>query len=95
MVPPHMNMIIITAQIEYKFVIKDNPVPFHCSPISSCATPLQMEASLVGVMGTAIPDVLQPGALRWSRKTQGPVVKVLPVSRQWPMRQLTLRMCVV
>ncbi|GFS60769.1 hypothetical protein TNCV_2001681 [Trichonephila clavipes] len=33
-------------------------------------------------MGTAIPYILQPGALRWFGKTQGPIVKVLPVSRK-------------
>ncbi|GFX86161.1 hypothetical protein TNCV_2560431 [Trichonephila clavipes] len=38
-------------------------------------------ASLVShVMGVAIPDVFQPGSLRWFGKTQGLVVKMLPVS---------------
>ncbi|GFX54753.1 hypothetical protein TNCV_2556391 [Trichonephila clavipes] len=36
------------------------------------------------VMDAAIPDVLQPVALRYFGKTQGPVVKVLPLSRQRP-----------
>ncbi|PRD33298.1 UNVERIFIED_CONTAM: Astacin [Trichonephila clavipes] len=46
-------------------------------------------------MGAEIPDVLQPGALQQFGKTQGPVVKVLPVSGQRPMRQLALRVRVV
>ncbi|GFS82992.1 hypothetical protein TNCV_1568581 [Trichonephila clavipes] len=69
-------------------------------PVSSCATKLQTEASgvvslAVHVMGAAIPDVLQPGTLRWFGKTQEPVVKVLPVPRQQPMRQLALHLRVV
>ncbi|GFW85546.1 uncharacterized protein TNCV_851981 [Trichonephila clavipes] len=47
------------------------------------------------LMATSIPDVIQPGALRWFTKTQGPVVKVLPVSRQRPIRHLALRVRVV
>ncbi|GFX78123.1 e3 ubiquitin-protein ligase RNF13 [Trichonephila clavipes] len=38
------------------------------------------------VMDPTIPDVLQPGALQWFGKTQRPVVKVLPVCGQRPMR---------
>ncbi|GFV64918.1 hypothetical protein TNCV_197301 [Trichonephila clavipes] len=30
----------------------DNLVPFRCSPIPSCATPLQAKASLVGVISS-------------------------------------------
>ncbi|GFW99151.1 e3 ubiquitin-protein ligase RNF13 [Trichonephila clavipes] len=42
------------------------------------------------IMGATIPDILQLGALRWFRKKQRPLVKVLPVSEQRPMRQLAL-----
>ncbi|GFS50300.1 e3 ubiquitin-protein ligase RNF13 [Trichonephila clavipes] len=42
--------------------------------------------------GCAIPNVLQPGAFVWFEKTQGPLIKVLPVPG-WPrMKQLPLRM---
>ncbi|GFV55487.1 hypothetical protein TNCV_3776741 [Trichonephila clavipes] len=46
-------------------------------------------------MSAAIPDVLPPGTMRWFGKTQGPVVKMLPVFGQLPMRQLALRMRVL
>ncbi|GFX30520.1 pro-neuregulin-2, membrane-bound isoform [Trichonephila clavipes] len=45
MSPPHPYTIVITAQIESRFVIEDNPVPFRCRLILSFATLLQMEAS--------------------------------------------------
>ncbi|GFV98405.1 hypothetical protein TNCV_623641 [Trichonephila clavipes] len=51
MKPPHMNTIVFTSQIESRFVTEDNLVPFRCSPIPSCATPLQVETSLVDVVG--------------------------------------------
>ncbi|GFW81611.1 hypothetical protein TNCV_2882881 [Trichonephila clavipes] len=41
---PHTNTIVITAEIESGFVAKDDLVPFHCSPVSSCVAPLQAEA---------------------------------------------------
>ncbi|GFV36932.1 hypothetical protein TNCV_1940181 [Trichonephila clavipes] len=40
---PHTNTAVITAEIESGFVAKDDLIPFHCSLISSCVTPLQME----------------------------------------------------
>ncbi|GFS61647.1 hypothetical protein TNCV_4312981 [Trichonephila clavipes] len=48
---PHTNTIVITAEIESGFVAKDGLVPFHCSPDSSCAAPLQTEASMSGCQG--------------------------------------------
>ncbi|GFV63899.1 hypothetical protein TNCV_3787721 [Trichonephila clavipes] len=45
---PHTNTIVITAEIESGFVAKDDLVPFHCNPVSSCAAPLQTEASMGG-----------------------------------------------
>ncbi|GFV26759.1 uncharacterized protein TNCV_2098941 [Trichonephila clavipes] len=37
---PHTNTIVITAEIEYGFVGKDDLVPFRCSPVFSCVAPL-------------------------------------------------------
>ncbi|GFW20410.1 hypothetical protein TNCV_4546771 [Trichonephila clavipes] len=48
---PHTNTIVITAEIESRFVAKDDLVPFRCSPVSSCAAPLQTEASMGGRQG--------------------------------------------
>ncbi|GFS86788.1 hypothetical protein TNCV_2407701 [Trichonephila clavipes] len=45
---PHTNTIVITAEIESGFVAKGDLVPFRCSPVSSCAAPLQTEASMDG-----------------------------------------------
>ncbi|GFX24895.1 e3 ubiquitin-protein ligase RNF13 [Trichonephila clavipes] len=43
------------------------------------------------VMGAVIPNVLQPGAFVWFEKTQGPLVKALPVPGGRPMKQLAVR----
>ncbi|GFX45521.1 uncharacterized protein TNCV_2740581 [Trichonephila clavipes] len=43
------------------------------------------------VMGAAIPNVLQPGALIRFEKTDGPLVKVLPVPGRRPMKKLAVR----
>ncbi|GFW72059.1 e3 ubiquitin-protein ligase RNF13 [Trichonephila clavipes] len=52
--------------------------------------------SLTGpVMSAAIPDILQPGALRRFGKTQRPIVMVLSVSGQRSIRQLVLHLRVV
>ncbi|GFY09533.1 hypothetical protein TNCV_4322121 [Trichonephila clavipes] len=64
-----------------RFVAEDDLVPFHCSPIPSCVTPLQMEASLVDVIGSAC-----DGSREGSGIQRAPVVKMLPVSEQRPMR---------
>ncbi|GFU75634.1 uncharacterized protein TNCV_2863481 [Trichonephila clavipes] len=42
-------------------------------------------------MGTTIPNVLQSGVFVWFEKTQGPLVKVLPVPGWRPMKQLAER----
>ncbi|GFV41530.1 hypothetical protein TNCV_3626821 [Trichonephila clavipes] len=34
-----------------RFVAKDDLVPFSCNPVSSCAAPLQTEASMGGCQG--------------------------------------------
>ncbi|GFV21447.1 uncharacterized protein TNCV_2372041 [Trichonephila clavipes] len=43
------------------------------------------------VMGSTIPNVIQPGAFVWFEKTQGPLVKVLPVPGWQSMKQLSVR----
>ncbi|GFY32794.1 uncharacterized protein TNCV_4639001 [Trichonephila clavipes] len=48
---PIRNTIVISAEIESGFVTKDELVPFHFSPVSSCAVPLQTEASMGGRLG--------------------------------------------
>ncbi|GFS81086.1 e3 ubiquitin-protein ligase RNF13 [Trichonephila clavipes] len=58
---------------------------------------LQTEALIGGrqgaahVMGATIPNVLQPSASIWFEKTQGPLMKVLPVPGWRPMKQLAVR----
>ncbi|GFU86198.1 uncharacterized protein TNCV_368561 [Trichonephila clavipes] len=44
------------------------------------------------VMGSAMPNVIQPGAFVWFEKAQGPLVKVLPVPGLRLMKQLSVRM---
>ncbi|GFU88679.1 hypothetical protein TNCV_4443561 [Trichonephila clavipes] len=48
---PHTNTIVITAEIESGFVAKDDLLRFCCSPVSSCAAPLQTKASMAGRQG--------------------------------------------
>ncbi|GFT97445.1 hypothetical protein TNCV_1628721 [Trichonephila clavipes] len=48
---PHTDTIVITAEIESGFVAKDDLVPFRCSPVSSCAAPLQTDTSMSGRQG--------------------------------------------
>ncbi|GFW09775.1 hypothetical protein TNCV_868371 [Trichonephila clavipes] len=43
-----MNTIVITAQIESRFVAEDDLIPFRCIPILSRATPRQTETSVDG-----------------------------------------------
>ncbi|GFT68548.1 uncharacterized protein TNCV_248631 [Trichonephila clavipes] len=47
----HTRTIFITAEIESTFVTKDDLVPFRCRPVSSCAAPLQTDASMGGRQG--------------------------------------------
>ncbi|GFW04125.1 uncharacterized protein TNCV_2668901 [Trichonephila clavipes] len=94
---PHTNTITITAKIESGFVAKDNLVPFHYSPVSSWVAQLNggvdwWATRAAQVMGAAILNVLQPGAFVWFEKTQGPLMKVLPVPGWRPMKQLVVRM---
>ncbi|GFX05722.1 hypothetical protein TNCV_3198391 [Trichonephila clavipes] len=48
---PHTNTIVITAEIESGFVVRDDMVPFCCSPVSSCVAPFQTETSMGGRQG--------------------------------------------
>ncbi|GFX85106.1 hypothetical protein TNCV_4979611 [Trichonephila clavipes] len=48
---PYTNTIVTTAEIESRFVAKDDLVPSHFSPVSSCAAPLQREALMGGRQG--------------------------------------------
>ncbi|GFS64867.1 hypothetical protein TNCV_2000781 [Trichonephila clavipes] len=87
---PHTN---ITAEIESGFIAKDDLVPFRCSLKPLHSTPLQTDASMAAhVMSTAISIFLQLGALLWFEKTRRPLMKVLPVSRSRPMKQLAVSM---
>ncbi|PRD25274.1 UNVERIFIED_CONTAM: hypothetical protein NCL1_41373 [Trichonephila clavipes] len=88
-------MIVITAEIESGFAAKDDLVPFHCTQSSFLVRGTTPNGGVDGwasraahVMGTTIPNVLQPGAFVWFEKTQGPIVKVLPVPGWRPMKQL-------
>ncbi|GFV75236.1 hypothetical protein TNCV_295511 [Trichonephila clavipes] len=90
-------MIVITAEIESRFVAKDDLVPFHCSLGSSCAATLQTEASMGGRQGSTRigrRDPKCPSAKRlvWFKKTQGPLMKMLSMPGWRPMEQLVLRM---
>ncbi|GFS96601.1 hypothetical protein TNCV_3943911 [Trichonephila clavipes] len=93
--PPHTHTIVITAQVESSFVAEDDLVPFVADQSRRARHHLKRrrkgEGTLTArVMGAVIPDILQPYTLRWFGKTQGPVVKVLKVSGQQPMRKLAL-----
>ncbi|GFW51915.1 hypothetical protein TNCV_1188461 [Trichonephila clavipes] len=44
----HDHTIVITTQIESTFVAENDLVPFCCSPVPSCVTPLQTETLAVG-----------------------------------------------
>ncbi|GFW40938.1 hypothetical protein TNCV_4369861 [Trichonephila clavipes] len=44
-------MIVTTAEIESGFIVKDDLVALRYSPVSSCTTPLQTEASVGGRQG--------------------------------------------
>ncbi|GFU96688.1 hypothetical protein TNCV_839141 [Trichonephila clavipes] len=48
---PYTNMIVITAEIEYGFIAKDDLVAFCCSPVSLCVSPFQIKASMSGHQG--------------------------------------------
>ncbi|GFV40627.1 hypothetical protein TNCV_2117031 [Trichonephila clavipes] len=50
--PPQTNTIIIIAPTESTFVALDDLVPFHCSSIPSCITPLQRRRQWIGVIGS-------------------------------------------
>ncbi|GFS71308.1 uncharacterized protein TNCV_5050531 [Trichonephila clavipes] len=94
---PHTNTIVIIAEIESGFITKRRPgsIPLQSSFLVRGTTPPGGVDGWVSraahVMGTAIPNVLQPGAFVWFEKTQGPPVKVLHMPGWRPMKQLTIR----
>ncbi|GFX41058.1 hypothetical protein TNCV_2217561 [Trichonephila clavipes] len=51
--PAGPSHILITAQIESRFITEDDLVPFHCRPIPLCAISLQTEASVGGWVSCA------------------------------------------
>ncbi|GFX44168.1 uncharacterized protein TNCV_4119641 [Trichonephila clavipes] len=90
---PHTKPIVITDDIESGFVAKDDLVPYPCSLVSSCAAPFQKEVSTgvsraAHVMGPEIANVLHPSVFIWFEKTQGPLLKGLPVPGGRSMKQL-------
>ncbi|GFX23663.1 e3 ubiquitin-protein ligase RNF13 [Trichonephila clavipes] len=71
---------------------------FHCAAVQfPCARHHSKRrrrwgaSRAVHVMGTVIPNVLQPGTFIWLDKIQGPLVQVLPVPGWQPMKQLAVR----
>ncbi|GFU34977.1 uncharacterized protein TNCV_2992611 [Trichonephila clavipes] len=48
---PHTNTIVITAEIESRFIAKDDQIPFRCSSVSSSTAPTKTEASMGGRQG--------------------------------------------
>ncbi|GFV12250.1 uncharacterized protein TNCV_1537461 [Trichonephila clavipes] len=89
-------MVVITAEIESGFIAKDDLVPFRCSSISSCVAPLQTEASMGGRQGqhTQWASRCQMSFSQtpsYGSRTQGPLMKVLPVPGWRPLKQLAMR----
>ncbi|GFW42890.1 uncharacterized protein TNCV_734231 [Trichonephila clavipes] len=50
---PHTNTIVITAEIGSGFVTRYDLAPFRCNLVSTCAAPLQTEASMGGVKNSS------------------------------------------
>ncbi|GFT86425.1 hypothetical protein TNCV_3259271 [Trichonephila clavipes] len=94
--PPHTNTIAVTAQIESRLVAEDHIVPFRCSPIPSCATPLQMKGSVCRLIcspprDTRCRSVRRLAMVREDSRTSSE--GVLLVSGQRPMREFYTRAC--
>ncbi|GFY08208.1 hypothetical protein TNCV_1356201 [Trichonephila clavipes] len=73
---PHTNTIVLTTEIESEFLAKDNLVSFRCSPA-------KRRRRWVGVKGSTRNGRRDPkfpsSAFVWFEKTQGVLMKVLPV----------------
>ncbi|GFV68621.1 uncharacterized protein TNCV_2274841 [Trichonephila clavipes] len=74
---PHANTIVITAEIESRFLANDDLVPFRCSRFLVLGTTPNggvdgWASRAARVMGAAIPNVLQPGASYGSRRHRTP-----------------------
>ncbi|GFV42818.1 hypothetical protein TNCV_954931 [Trichonephila clavipes] len=92
-----MNEIIIAVQIETKFITEDDLVPFRSVQTRHARHHSKGRCRCLGVIGTVRINRHDTrhtsGNLRWVEKTQEPVVKVLHVYGQQPIRQLALRVC--
>ncbi|GFT97613.1 e3 ubiquitin-protein ligase RNF13 [Trichonephila clavipes] len=86
--PPYTNTIVITAEVESGFIVKITL--FHSAAFQFPRARHHFSRA-AHVMGAAIPIVLQPGAFVWFEKTQGSLMKVLPVPGWWPMKQSAVR----
>ncbi|GFV55343.1 uncharacterized protein TNCV_2268941 [Trichonephila clavipes] len=92
----HTNKNVISDDIESGIVVK-NPsliVPLQSSFLVHGTTPKECIDRWVSraahIMGAAIPDVVQPGAFVWFKKTQRSLMIVLPVSGWQPMKLFLL-----
>ncbi|GFW88117.1 hypothetical protein TNCV_217891 [Trichonephila clavipes] len=73
-----MKTIVITAQIESRFVTENDLVPLPCIPIPLCATPLQTEACGRGSrVERGVPAQVSSTSLDHGSKLRGPSPKAL------------------
>ncbi|GFX74404.1 uncharacterized protein TNCV_3453521 [Trichonephila clavipes] len=79
-------MIFITAEIDSGFIAKDDLVPFRCSPISSCATPLHTEASMED---TRVPS--EGATYAWMAADEAVGCTRAFLMMWWPSRRLGYR----
>ncbi|GFV78068.1 uncharacterized protein TNCV_2221 [Trichonephila clavipes] len=93
---PHTNTIVITAEFESGFVAKDDgSISLLSSFLVRGTTPNGgfggWTSRAAYVIGTTIPNILQQGDFICFEKTQGALVKVLPVPGWRPLKQLAVR----
>ncbi|GFU70405.1 uncharacterized protein TNCV_4216821 [Trichonephila clavipes] len=77
-------MIVITAEIEFGFVAKDDLVPFRCSPVSLCVAPLQTEA----LMGGRQEQHTEGATIAWMTADEAVVCTRVFLMMWWSSRQL-------
>ncbi|GFT25766.1 hypothetical protein TNCV_1517551 [Trichonephila clavipes] len=88
----HTYTIVLTTEIESRFFAKDDLVPFHCSPVSSCAAPLQTEASMGSTRkGRRDPKYFSARRLLKIREDTGAHSEGDICAWWWPMKQLAVR----
>ncbi|GFX39279.1 uncharacterized protein TNCV_3860031 [Trichonephila clavipes] len=94
---PLPNTIVITAEIESEFIAKDDlgSIPLQFNFFVRSLLPNGgvdgWASRATHVMGSEIPNVLQPDAFVWFEKTPGPLMKELPVPGCRLMKQLVVR----